>query len=387
VRVGPRRRLVGLATIALLVGGWAGSAVAQTPWRTSYFPYPIGNPTDGIMLVARWQRVKDAPYFIERGDQGDVINPLSFAGAFSAEAGIGTLGSRFVRLEVRAPGLVPGWRFHGTAGLERTGRLGYYGIDGGFRAEPDNRTEGANDNFFRVHRSRFVVQGEVARQLGRGLRFSVATRLDHTRFDRLEDSTLFLEHFGRTEVQRTDFLIRPALVLDTRDREFVPANGLLLEASGGWGSAGSYGFGQIHARGYGSLREGTVLAGRVLYRAVGDEAPFGSRLYLMGFEREIAPSGPTGHRSFPTGAIASSRLWLASAEVRHDILNAGDFGAVTALGFLDWASAREPGGPSTDAFGGGVGVALRILRSAILTINFATGPNGFNFSMGNGWAF
>jgi hypothetical protein len=37
--------------------------------------------------------------------------------------------------------------------------------------------------------------------------------------------------------------------------------------------------------------------------------------------------------------------------------------------------------------GGGGGVALRILRSTIFTFNFAGGPDGFNFSVGNGWMF
>jgi hypothetical protein len=32
-------------------------------------------------------------------------------------------------------------------------------------------------------------------------------------------------------------------------------------------------------------------------------------------------------------------------------------------------------------------VAVRILRSAVFTLNFAGGPDGFTFSMGNGWSF
>jgi hypothetical protein len=378
-----------VAAFALAALAAATPAAAQgAPWRTSYFPYPIGNPTDGAMLVARFQRAKDAPYFIKRGDESEErINPLPYAGVFAAEAGIGTLGSRFVRLELRAPGLVEGWRFHGFTTLERTGRLGYYGEGAGFRAEPDARAEPAASDFFRVHRSRFVAQGEVTRNLIGPLRLALAVRLDRTRFTELEDSTLFREDFGGSIPGRTDLVFRPALVVDTRDREFVPSNGVLIETGAGYGTAGSYGMAYAHARGYFSPRQGTVLAGRVLYRTLGHDAPLAARRYVLGWEREIAPSGPFGHRSFPLGAIAASRLWLASAEIRHDILNAGDFGAVTALGFVDWAAAREPGQTRGTGFGGGAGVALRILRSAILTINFAGGPNGFNFSMGNGWSF
>jgi hypothetical protein len=39
------------------------------------------------------------------------------------------------------------------------------------------------------------------------------------------------------------------------------------------------------------------------------------------------------------------------------------------------------------AVGGGGGVGLRILRSTIFTFNFAGGPDGFNFSLSNGWMF
>ena len=55
---------------------------------------------------------------------------------------------------------------------------------------------------------------------------------------------------------------------------------------------------------------------------------------------------------------------------------------VTSLDeFLRKSRARFGGG------GGGGGIALRILRSTIFTFNFAGGPDGFNFSVGNGWMF
>ena len=362
-------------------------AAAQSPWRTSYFPYPIGNPTDGVMLIARVQRVKDAPYFLAKSGERDVVNPLSFSGAWSAEAGVGTLGSWFVRSDFRAPGLVPGWRFQASVAAERTGHLGFYGAGGGFVDEPNARTEGANDDFFRVHRRRFFAQAEATRQLAAHFRLALAARLDHTEFSPFSDSTLWLERFGRGSHSSTDFVIRPALVFDSRDREFVPANGALIEAGAFVGTAGSYAGGYAHARGYVSVRPGTVLAGRILYRDMDGDAPLAPRLYLPGWEREIGTAGASGHRSFPLGAIASSRLVLGSAEIRHDLLNAGDFGAVTALGFVDYGFGKDPGVGKASAFGGGVGLALRVLRSAILTLNFAGGPNGFNFSMGNGWEF
>lgn len=389
----------GLAAIGLM-GLLATPVVAQEPYRSSYFPYVIGNPADGAMLVARWQRTQNAPYFISQSDDRDVINPVTFRGAFSIEAGIGTSGSRFGRVEFRGPAVVDGWRFRGYLAAERHARFGYYGFGGDYE-----RTETAanpNSDEFRIRRVRYLAQGEVTRRIAGPLRFALGASFDHTDLLPLEPTnSRFRTDFGGA-VERSNLLVRPALVLDTRDREFTPGNGVLLEVGGGLGTGGSrgtfgeagetqsYGLFYTHLRGYVSPRDGTVLAGRVLFRALDDEAPLSARFTIPGWERELATAGAEGHRSFPLGALAGSRFTLASLELRHDLLNAGDFGAVTLLGFADWAQSRDGRALTfdrTSQFGGGGGVAVRVLRSAILTANFAGGANGFNFSMGTGWTF
>jgi hypothetical protein len=82
---------------------------------------------------------------------------------------------------------------------------------------------------------------------------------------------------------------------------------------------------------------------------------------------------------------------LGALELRHDLLNAGDLGAVTALGFLDGGRVfeREDLTLTTRGWdwGYGGGLALRILRSAVLTFNFAGGGDGFTFSTGMGWSY
>ena len=69
----------------------------------------------------------------------------------------------------------------------------------------------------------------------------------------------------------------------------------------------------------------------------------------------------------------------------------GDLGALTVLAFLDAGRVFEEESFEITAddlrVGGGGGIALRILRSTIFTFNFAGGPDGFNFSVGNGWMF
>jgi hypothetical protein len=241
----------------------------------------------------------------------------------------------------------------------------------------------------------------VTRTLVGPLRISLGAFFDHTRFSRLPDSTLFGTRFGQS-VGRSDLVIRPALVVDTRDQESTPGRGVLLEAGAGFGSAAESSLGNkadgswhslvyAQAKGYASIREGTVIAVRGLVRKLGDDAPLSARSAVLGWERELSLAGPGGHRSFPTGALAASELELLSAEVRHDLLNAGDFGAITLLAFADFARLSDDRATQVDkattTFGGGGGISLRILRSAILSMGFAGGRHGFNFTMGTGWSF
>jgi hypothetical protein len=73
------------------------------------------------------------------------------------------------------------------------------------------------------------------------------------------------------------------------------------------------------------------------------------------------------------------------------LLSLGDLGAITLIGFVDAGRVfeQESFKLTTDGVkvGGGGGVALRILRSTIFTLNLAGGPDGFNYSVGSGWMF
>jgi outer membrane protein assembly factor BamA len=375
----------------------AASAQSTAPWRSSYFPYPIANPADGAMVVARWERIQNAPYFRSKSDAADVINPITFAGALSIEAGIGTLGSRFGRVEFRGPGLVDGWRFRVIGSAERRGRFGYYGLGGDIAQAESAADPNAND--FRVHRVRYLLQGDVTHTIKGPLRLALGWSLDRTEFTRLPGETLFNSEYPGG-YRKTGFLLRPALVFDTRDREATPSQGVLVEAGGGFGTGREsnsaadtkslYAFGYAHLRGWISPREGTVLAARVLVRKMETAAPLAARYTVPGWERETGWSGAEGHRSFPDGALAGTDVELVSAEVRHDLINVGDLGAVTLVGFFDYAHLTDNRASfqfDASQYGGGGGVAVRVLRSAVLTMNFAGGKNGLNFSMGTTWTF
>lgn len=386
-------------TALLAAGAGAGAASAQEPWRESYFPYFTGSPTDGLMAIARYQFTKAAPYFISQSDEQDVINPLSYAGALSGEAGIGTRGSRFVSVVLRAPGLVPGWRFHGTLEGRRDGRFGSFGL-GPARIAPVDPTRDVDD-YYRARRDRYVARAEVTRNLAGPLRLAFAGSIEHTRFSEISAPS----RIGPNPITNTDGILRATLVVDTRDAEFVPGNGVLLEGGVLVGTDGvdtniqdgieraPYQGAYLHLRGYVSPREGTVLAGRFAMRGLTSGAAFSAKYMLPGWERDITVMGGVeSHRGYIKGRFGGRGMLLGGLEIRHDLLNAGDFGAVSVLGFVDGGRVFDFVDNVTltakeweMAYGGGV--ALRILRSAVLTFNFAGGGDGFTFSTGTGWTF
>lgn len=364
------------ALALLLVACPTPRAVAQSPWLASYYPYVFGDPTNGVMLVAHYHYARMADYF----------DRVPFAGIFSAEAGIGARGSRFAVARFTGPRLLEGWRFAGETGAIREPSFG-------FSDDRDADTFDATDPAVleRVHRTRYLMRGDVTRRITGPLQLAIGGTLEHVRFSRLPGESVFREIHGDL-VAQTDLMGRLALVLDTRDKEFVTGNGVWLEAgvyagTGGDGYRGAYGI----ARGYVSPRGGTVLAGRIAARSLGGTPPLNALYTVPGWEEPLSVlGGVESHRSFVRGRLRGIGMLLATAEVRHDVLNLGDYGAITALAFTDAGRVFQDDFEWTTAgwsVGGGGGVALRILRSTVVTFNFAGGPDGFLFMMGNGWAF
>jgi outer membrane protein assembly factor BamA len=186
---------------------------------------------------------------------------------------------------------------------------------------------------------------------------------------------------------------RLALVYDTRNTEFNTMRGLFAEAGAQVGDA-EESYSRLYGlvAGYYPIREGTVVAARVVGTGMGGTPTLYARSNVPTWNDQVPVlGGEFSHRSFDTGRFVGDGALFANLEVRHDVLPFGDYGAITALAFLDAGRVFE--GESfrltTDDLhvGGGGGVALRILRSTIFVFNFAGGPDGFNFSLSNGWMF
>ncbi|HWA17196.1 MAG TPA: BamA/TamA family outer membrane protein, partial [Gemmatimonadales bacterium] len=217
--------------------------------------------------------------------------------------------------------------------------------------------------------------------------------VEHSNLGDISGNSLFADELGTDNITDTDVRGRATLVLDLRDNEFNPANGLLAQTSFTAGSGGD-GYKRVSAeiRGYVSPREGTVIAARVAGGGMSRDASLNARYELPVWEGEQGVLGGTySNRGLPFQRLVGRGVLFGSVEVRHNLLDLGDFGAFTLIGFADAGRVfeEEDFKLTTDDMkvGAGGGLAIRILRFSVWTFNFAGGPDGFQFSSGTGWSF
>jgi outer membrane protein assembly factor BamA len=355
---------------------------SESPWRLSYFPYLTGHANDGPVLGARLRYWQPAPYEAR----------VTATGALNADVGATAQGTRYARAEFYAPMLREGWRLNATVLAAREARFGYYGIGNETTFDHDLVTD-AQPFLYRVRRTRYEGRAELSRQIRGPLWAAFLGEVEAIRFSTLPGPSIFATDFGPETRKEDDVSGRLALVYDTRDVEYNTRQGVLLEAGAQVGSGGGN-YTRLYAalRGYLAVREGTVIAARVAGSGMGGDPPLNARFTIPTWEQPVLVLGGVySHRALDIGRLAGQHVLFGNLEVRHDLLNLGDLGALTLLAFADAGRVfeEEPFRLTTDEMkvGGGGGIALRILRSTIFTFNFAGGPDGFNFSVGNGWMF
>ncbi len=354
----------------------------SSPWRTSYFPYLTGGANDGPVLAARIRYWQPAPYEARYTSNA----------ALTGDAGISLRGSRYVTAQFRAPGLWKDWRLSVLASADRQARYGYFGV--GNNTQFDKDLVDKTDPFlYRVRRTRYRGVAEVTRVVRGPFKVAFQANVEQVRFTSLPGPSVFATDVPSGELEQDDAAGRLALIYDTRDNEYDTHQGLLLEAGTQVGSGGSgYTRQYVILRGYLTLREGTVAALRLAGSGMGGGPPLNARFYLPAWESSVPVlGGEYSHRSLDTGRLTGKGSLFANVEVHHDVLPFGDLGAVTLVAFADAGRVFEEEGfrltTQDMKVGGGGGIALRILRSTIFTINFAGGPDGFNYSVGTGWMF
>jgi len=359
-----------------------GAQGNDQPWKDSYFPYISSAPNDFPMLFGHFSYSKRAEY----------EDRSIFAGNLSIDGGAGFRGSWAVVTTFNAPLLWPHWRLASRVGVYRQGRLGFYGLGNSTRI--DKAIEDTASDYYRVSRTRIWVQAELSREIVPRLYLAVNGAYLPSYFTAVSGPSLFQSQYGNA-VNDDDLRGGVRLVYDRRNNEYDTRSGFIAEAGAfaGNGGGGYQRYESVLAWWIPiPITEGTGIAGWVGGSNLNGTPPLNARFEVPIWEAEIPVlGGAQSNRGLPSQRYVGRGVLAARLEVRQDIINAGDFGALIVFIFADAGRVFE-----NEAFkittedmklGGGGGVALRLLRSTILTFNFAGGPEGFQFSAGANWPF
>src|SRR3954468_22015926 len=110
---------LGLVVLAARLNAQAqDSGSTKLPWRTSYFPYITGGANDNPVLAFRIRHWQPAEYEAR----------VTTSGALTGDVGIASKGSRFAKLQFKAPQLWRVWRINTFVGAIREARFGYFGL-------------------------------------------------------------------------------------------------------------------------------------------------------------------------------------------------------------------------------------------------------------------
>ena len=351
------------------------------PWRTSYFPYLTGAAGD-IMIAARIRPWLPAAF----------EDRVTYRAALSFDGGGGIHGSWFSTIRFDAPLLWPRWRLVAVATGSQANRLGFYGF--GNNTEHDKTLQDSTQpDYFRVQRVAFDGYADLSRRLISRLYIAGRAAVDHSRFSALPGASVFQSQYG-AEVEATDLSGRLALVWDSRNNEYNPRTGLLLEGGLQEGRSGGANYTRLYTllQGYVPLRPATVFAARLGASNITGTPSFNSRFEIPTWEDPTPVyGGYTSNRGYPGGRFVGSGVVFGSMELRQDFLPIGEIASGTLIAFLDAGRVFEGQNFTFDGkalhVAGGIGLGARLLRSTIFTANVAKGGEGWHFSAGASWAF
>lgn len=376
------------------------TSAPAVPWRTSYFPYFTVSPNEGLMGIGRVLFFRQANY----------DDRVSLRDAVALEGGYSTKDAWLLRARLDMPMWRDGWRLAASVDAGKEPHFGHPDLPEGAFIER-TRTAGWVDITRRLKGPlALAIRGAVDHQNVTG-NYDLYDRYPRTAFESTGcPPEMLCATEGALRARQTDVNGRAALVLDLRDREFDTRKGALIEGGFFTGSGGgdqSYYGGYAMARGWISPRRGTRLTSRVGLQAVSQTDAIGILQEIPAWESPITTfGGSQSHRGLGVGEVAGRGRLLAGIELRHDLLNVGELGAITAVAFVDGGRVFQDPSPLVDpvpgttlptgklrltlddwTVGAGGGIAIRVLRSAQLTITAARGAGATRWYVASGWSW
>ena len=369
--------------LTLLVAPPLAAQTADEPWRDSFYPIISYSGNDGVTLAARVAWNKRGPWQA----------PYFYAGRIVIDAGYSSSGSYVTSLWFHAPGLRRDWRFDGAATATQQSRFEFYGVGEDSRYRPDSVND-AQKYYYKLRRTQQQFRGELSRRLTGHLWVTGTALYKQTTFHDLPGPSLYTSFFVNDK-KETDAIGRVGVVFDSRENDYDTHHGLLLDAGVLKGTFGS-GYRQWMVEGrawvpFGEWRSTWIALRGVAAASTGD-VPLDSRLYLPVFEGQVRVlGGSESHRGMLDQRFIGRDLLFGNVTLHHDLVNAGGMLAAGVTAFADAGRVFEQEKFSLTTtgmkVGGGAGLYLRLMQTGVYTFNFAEGPDGFVFTLGNSWMF
>lgn len=350
------------------------------PWLLSYYPLVGGGLGGGPVVVARVRYFQPSPYEERSTYRADL----------TVEGGLGLHGSRMFQTRLRAPLLTPNLRVNARVGARRNTRENFFGLGNSTVQEFDLPEE--DKLRYRVEETRYQFLADVTHRIAGPFMAALGGGVEHTRYVSLASNTVFGSTFGE-ELSGTDALVGGTLILDTRDNEYDPRNGIVAETGLQFGSGGD-GYSRLYGmvRGYKMLDVRTQVAARIGASQLYGEPPLSARYELPAWEDVLGMyGGSSSNRGLRSSRYLGTGVLFSSVELRRELFTSKNAAAVSAIVFVDAGRVFEGEKVRLTGdelhVGAGAGLALRILRSTSLVVDVARGSDTIRFNIGSGWAF
>lgn len=352
------------------------------PWLLSYYPMIGGGLGGGPVVIARARYWQPSPYEARSTYRADL----------TVEGGLGFHGSRMGLIRLRAPLLSRNLRVNARLGARRNTRENFFGLGNETVLEKDLPAE--ERLRYRVEEVRYQALADITHRIAGPLHISVGGGVENTRFAALveEGPTLFESTFG-AELEDTDAIGGATLVLDTRDNEFDPTTGVVVESGVQFGSGGD-GYSRVYgmARGYRMLGARHQVAVRLAASQLYGDPPLSALYELPAWEDVLGMyGGHSTNRGLRSSRYLGTGVIFGNVELRRELLTSKNSAELQAYIYLDAGRVfhGEKIRLTADELhvGAGGGLALRFLRSTSVAFDVARGSDGIRFNIGSGWAF
>ncbi len=392
-------RTIALAVALLLACSanvWAQDEAFEEEdyWFNVLYPKAFFTVTEGLSIGGYFAYIQPVRF-------RDFENPPPYRVSLSFDGQISTSGSRFLKLEARAPGLSEGWRFSGQLLARRRAKDNYFGIGNATVREPDSITD-AQPNFYRAIRNRYVARGEVQRKIVGPLRLLAGFNIERWRIGTPEGPSLITKDLingvdPTIGVGTNDFSLRFGLILDTRDDEVAPERGVHIQAIVGAADADvagdvTYSRTTVSAAGFVTATPRLQFAARVVGQHMSGTPPFGTYYHVDGADQYYNTlGGSASHRALVSNRFLGRDQLFTNVEVRYTIFAIPTLYRVSVLGFLDAGRVFQTDDfrLTTDDFkvGGGSGLFIQVGRAGLAGVTLGVGPDGAIPEFHTRWTF